>query len=296
MQHLVAHSVPPDWLFHDWREALDLWKRLLALGPVQAIAIMPDHVHRVSRAVDPEAWHGVLSGYARWRNNRRGEPGRGVWLPSPPPEQVKGSKHLLRTLRYVHLNPCRDKLATDPLEWPFTTHRDRVGLAIPSVVQPHHDPAWYHARVSGDPSVRVEGTDLPFGRQAMAPPTFVEIEAAVSALTRTITDDLRQRGPSRTLLIQALVTLTALSKSAIAAKLGVSHSAVSRAPTLPLATASVIERVLGDTRFAPLLEGDLTWQPAWRRYRERRIRSGAYDLLLERAGTKLRRRCHAKRP
>ncbi len=296
MLHRVAHSVPPGWLIHDWREALELWTRLLALGPAKAIAIMPDHVHHAARSIDPDAWHGVMSGYARWRNHHRDEPGRRVWLPSPPPEEIKGAKHLQRTVRYVHLNPCRDKLAPDPLAWPFTTHLDAVGLAVPGVLPRHRDPPWFHAYVSGDPSVRTEGTDLPYGRHGMAPPTVTEVEAAVSALTRTPLDDLRTRGPARTLFIQALLSLTTLTKSAIAAEIGVSHSTVVRASEIPSPTLAVIERVLGDTRFEPLYDGDLTWQPAWQRYRDRRIRSGAYDRLLQQARPALSRRVRSKRP
>jgi hypothetical protein len=35
-----------------------------------------------------------------------------------------------RTVRYIHLNPCRGELVSRPLAWPWSTHRDRLGLAV----------------------------------------------------------------------------------------------------------------------------------------------------------------------
>ncbi len=219
MLHLVAHSVPPGWLFHDWREAAELWRRLEALGPVRAMAIMPDHIHYIGRAIHWNAWLGALGGYARWRNHRRDEPGRCVFLPAPPPERLVDRKHLQRTIRYTHLNPCRDHLANDPLTWAFTSHRDAVGLAVPAVVAPNPEPARFHGYVSGDPSVRPEGTPLPYGLQSMREPSVAMVVAAVSALIRTVAVDLYARGPGRRLLIQALIACTSLSKRQIAAEL-----------------------------------------------------------------------------
>lgn len=34
----------------------------------------------------------------------------------------------------MHPNPCRARLVADPLAWPFSTHRDAVGLAVDPVV------------------------------------------------------------------------------------------------------------------------------------------------------------------
>ncbi|MFH1464709.1 MAG: hypothetical protein ABIO70_10015 [Pseudomonadota bacterium] len=167
MPHLTAHAFPPHFLFHDWREARRLWDGLLSVGPLQAAVLMPDHVHAVVPSVNWSAWLAFLRGYANWRNHLRGEVGRDVWLPAVPPEELKGQLHRRRTLRYVALNPCRDRLAPDPLAWPFSTHRDAVGLAIPGVVPVARDPAAHHAHVSGDPSVAVAGTALPSGMLSM---------------------------------------------------------------------------------------------------------------------------------
>ncbi|MFH1466827.1 MAG: hypothetical protein ABIO70_20755 [Pseudomonadota bacterium] len=283
MHHFTAHAFPPDLLFHDWCEARQLWDSLLSLGPVQALVLMPDHVHLIARDLDPQAWWHALRGYARWRNHHRGEPGRRVWLALGPPEEVLGAKHLRRALRYLALNPCRDRLVADPLAWPFSTYRDSVGLAVPGVVAIERDPVAWHAYVSSDPSVSVEGTDLPSGLRGLRAASVEQVVEAVSALARTPVEDLRRRGPARTLLVQGLLGCAHLSGRAVARHLGLSHTAIQKAAPLPSGTHARIERVLGDRRFAALHTHDLSLEWAWRRYREGRERRGAYAALLERA-------------
>lgn len=296
MQHLVAHSVPPHWLIHDWREADALWSRLIRLGPITVAAIMPDHVHLVLRRVDEGAWHGCLSGFARWRNHHRNEHGRLVWLPAPPPEPLRSRSHLERTVRYVHLNPCRAHLVDDPLAWPYTTHRDAVGLAVPGIIRTERDPPGFHAMVSGDPSVAVDGTDLPYGQRGLRAHRVEDITAAVSALSRTTLGGLKGAGPGRTLLIQALVALSPLSGRQIARTLGISSGTVSQTPPIPGAMLAKLERVLGDQRFGALYDNDLTRSPAWYRYRQLRVRNGSYAKLVSLAAPRMKRRPSAKRP
>ena len=282
MLHLVAHSVPPGWLFHDWHEAAELWARLARLGPLRAVALMPDHVHYVTRAVVWAAWLAALNGYARWRNHRR--------------EELTGRKHVDRTLRYTHLNPCRDRLASDPLAWPFTTHRDAVGLAIPGLIAPDPRPERFHAYVSGDPSVHPDGTDLPFGLHGLRDPSVEQVADVVSALTRTVLDDLYRRGPARTLFIQALAACTPMSKRAIAAELGISHTTVVATAPIPASSLNKVERTLGDPRFPALQSWDLTGTRAWQGYRHARERKGVHALLVKNAAKQLRRRSVEKRP
>lgn len=295
MHHFVAHAFPPDFLFRDWREAQFLWAGLLALGPPRALVIMPDHVHLISRHLSHDAWLGFIRGYACWRNHHRSEPGRCVWLPVEPAEPVVDSKHLRRTVRYVALNPCRDRLVADPLAWPFSGHRDAVGLAVPCVLPLERDPFRHHAYVSSDPSVMVEGTDLPGGMRGMRDATPAQVTAAVSALTRTTLDQLQRRGPARALLIQSLVACTPLSKRAIARELGMSASAVCDSTPISEGDLRCVERVLCDKRFDALHDHDLRRSWAWRQYQEGRIRRGAYDALLAHAEHRLRRRSVARR-
>ncbi|MFH1465241.1 MAG: hypothetical protein ABIO70_12720 [Pseudomonadota bacterium] len=290
MLHYAAHATPPDLLFRDWHEARQLWDRMLNLGPARALVVMPDHVHLLIRELDPGAWAHFLRSYACWRNLHRGEVGRRVWLPADPPEDLSSSKHLRRTARYIALNPCRDHLVKDPLAWAFGCHRDAVGLAVPGAVPAERDPAGHHAYVSGDPTVRVEGTELPSGLGSLRAATVEQVRDAVSALSRTPVEDLSRRGPARTFLIQSLVACTKLPARAVAREVGVSHPAVLATEPIASGTLSRVERVLGDPRFPALHLQDLSQAWAFRRYVEGRERRGAYAALL--ANSQVRLRAH----
>jgi hypothetical protein len=131
---------------------------------------MPNHVHLILKSDSPEAARSALT--LAVRGLLRGAGTRGLWQPLPPPSPIPDHKHLLRQIRYVHLNPCRDGLAPDPLCWPWSTHRGLVGGEYQPWVEPRvlsralsmpHTGfvAWIHGYVSADPSVALCGTPLP---------------------------------------------------------------------------------------------------------------------------------------
>lgn len=180
--HLVARSLPGTLIFHDWTEAVALWRRLVKAFPdAQALCIMPNHLHLLT--ADPAARRklaAVLSGFARWRAGYRGVVDATCWQPQPIPVSIPDRKHLRRTIRYVLLNPCRGGLAADPLAWPLSTHRDLVAMAVDFPA--HRDPAGLHAYVSADPSVCVVGTELPAIFRGFSPAE--RIAAATSSVLR----------------------------------------------------------------------------------------------------------------
>ncbi len=163
---------------------------------------------------------------------------------------------LRRNERYIHLNPCRARLIDDPLAWPWSTHRDRVGLAWPCAVPTRTDPAAFHRYVSADPSVAVDGTLLPCRLDGG---TAEQVYAAVSALTRSPAERLQLRGPARTLWIQSLRLLTELTQPAIAREVGVCLSTVQRLPPRWTPEIRLVRRVLGDRRFPALDDGAAAW-------------------------------------
>jgi hypothetical protein len=269
--HACHRATPGTLLFRTWAEARELWLRLVAGPRFRALVLMPDHIH--VQLSDPEQLASLavaLRSYARWRNEARGERGP-VWEHRAAPTPIRGREHLERTTRYIHLNPCRRKLASDPLAWPFSTHRDAVGLAWPAVRRPVADPERFHAWVSADPSVAVSGSSLPraadHGSRRW---TLTELAAAVSALTRSPASALRERGPARSMLLCAACRSSTASEAEIAAYLDVDRrtvrrSAARRDPRIPL-----VERVAGDPRFRVLGDGDLRAAPTWAAYRAHR--------------------------
>lgn len=268
MEHAALHARPGLWLFHDHVEARALWERLLGVTSVHHLCLMPDHAHAFAQRFAERALRGAMSGHARWLAHRRGEPGLKLWLPFDAPKVITNPEHLQRTRRYVLLNPCRGRLVDDPLAWAWSTHRDATGLAWPKARKVVADPADFHAYVSRDRSVHPEGTDLPYHRLDVAPPSYEEVEAAVSAVTRTPILWLRTRPSPRRKLILCLRCLTGLSVRGIALRLGVSKSTVSSVRPDRMELVRVVDRVIGDCRFPGLCFGDLRETAAWRRYRQ----------------------------
>lgn len=265
MLHVVARSLSGTLLFRTWDEARALWDRLVLVPGLTALVLMPNHVHLMAPEVREADFVRLLSGFARWRNARRGVTGP-VWQEHPPFHELPDDLHVRRTRRYVHLNPCRAGLVEDPLAWPFSTHRDAVGLAVSPVVRKSGDPEAFHAYVSADPTVSVEGTWLPQG--SAGPGTRPgAVAAAVSALTRTPEPGLRQRGEARTLLVQALKAHTALSMREVGEWVGLGESAVYKVPEGARDDLRRIERVLGDPRFGAMEAGDLRGSRGWSHYR-----------------------------
>ncbi len=274
MVHAAILAVRGRLLFHTWREARALWDMINARVRHKALVLMPDHLHALlAREEQFEALARAMRAYAQWRNARRGETGA-VFEHGARPTPVRGAEHAERTRRYIHLNPCRARLVEDPLAWPFSTHRDLVGLALPAVVPAVAQPARFHAYVSEDPAAHVAGTPWPEARGRGAPAP-ADVRAAVSALTRRTAHDLECAGPARDLLILAARQLSPpCPQAATAALLGVSEATVSRharrAGAANDAAVALVARVAGDARFPLLTDEDLRRTPAWRAYRHLR--------------------------
>ena len=119
-----------------------------------------NHVHLLVQADSPldeqQRLAKVMAGFSRRIGNAS------TWQPLGEPRAVPDRLHLQRTVRYVHLNPCRWRIVGDPLCWPYSTHRDLLGAVVdPWTTQDRmaraiglrgaHFPEWYHRYVSTDP-------------------------------------------------------------------------------------------------------------------------------------------------
>ncbi len=177
--HLVAHTLLGVRPFAEAAVAWDLWTSLRRGAPdAVAACLMPDHLHQLEHTDDPDAARRRLAlrlaAFARKLGYTR------LWDRLPDAEIVPDLKHLMRVVRYVHLNPCRDHLVGDPLCWPWSTHRAAVGAELEPWITPAQLAArlhrreqgfaeWFHGYVSKDATVHVAGTPLPVG----APPRAV---------------------------------------------------------------------------------------------------------------------------
>ncbi len=142
-----------------------------------------------------------------------------------------------------------------------------LGLAVDPVCALVREPERLHRWVSGDPSVRPEGTRLPLPPGDGVPLTLAEVRAAASAITRTTDAGLRVRGPARSLVVRASRALTDKTSEEIAAAVGLESSAVRHVSSDERDPAvALTRRVARDPRFALLRDNDLRRDPAWRAY------------------------------
>ncbi len=272
MFHHVARAAPGRLLFRTHAEGLALFRRLARAFPeAEALTVMPDHVHLVLPHDDPSGrLAGAMSGYARWRNHARREAGP-VWATHPAPERLPDDQHARRTVRYVHLNPCRARLVGDPLAWPFSSHRDAVGLAARPIRPVDPSPARFHAWVSADGAVAVAGTALPGGTWGDV--RWSEIVDAVGGVCRVHPAALLERGEPRTLALRTAWAHGLCDAGVLAAAVGIDASSVrricaavpARGGRFPDAALAACVRVVGDPRFSALDAGDLLTTAAWSR-------------------------------
>jgi hypothetical protein len=253
MFHLVARTRGRAPLWLDWSEGAALWARVTAATPgLVALVLMPDHLHLIHPADVRLRLADALGRYARWAHARRGT-GGALLAPLPAAEPLVDPQKVRRSVRYVHLNPCRARLVDDPLSWPFSTHRDALGCAARPVIRPARDPERFHRYISADPTVHVLGTSLP--ARALQVDDPARVAEAVSAALRVPLAELRRRGPARSLYLALARSLCpAAPPLGVAAEVGVGRHALLRAAAgpRPAATAAV-QACAGDPRLGPLV-------------------------------------------
>jgi putative transposase len=255
MLHQVARTQNRWPLFRTWEEACRLWTLLGRVAPdLVAACLMPDHLHLLAPRDIRAPLARALGGYTRWRNSREGlSGGRMERLPLPTP--VVGTQKVRRNIRYIHLNPCRGRLVADPLAWPFSTHRDALGLAARPLRRVDPDPVRFHRYVSSDPTVGVAGTDLPLQLDV---PGLEDLAAAVSEMHRVPLPQLSRRGAPRTALVGAARAL-GVSAPVIAARVGLSASGVRETPP-DTSELNRLVRLAGDARLPGLACGPQPWR------------------------------------
>jgi hypothetical protein len=190
-----------------------LWPRLRETFP-NAIAseLMPNHPHLLNASQDPDADAEKLARLLGHFGRRFGVGGQVSIVAKP--QLIEDRQKLERSVRYIALNPCREGLATCPLAWPWSTHRDLVGASVDPWVtaerlaralqRPLEDFAIrHHAYVSADPSANVEGTPFPktARTQTIATVPLDAVHDSAVAALRLGRDALRLRGAARALFV-----------------------------------------------------------------------------------------------
>jgi len=241
-----------------------LWDRLHEVAPPPLAAVcMPNHLHVLVRVDDPDGLRDDLARtLGHWR--RRFGPEGFAWQPVPPPELVTGNTKILRSIRYVVLNPNRAGLCDDPLEWVMSTHRDAMG----AVADPWLDAAGLrelgvdcsdeearerlHTWVSGDPTVRAEGTPPPTREEAttLARHPLTQVARAAASAMRGLPGDVRLRGATRSLFVALAARHGWGETTALAEACAASPRTIRRLREAPSPEAAIraAELCLGDPR------------------------------------------------
>ena len=267
MMHFTPRAVRGTLLFRTWSEARGLWEALTSRLPrLEALVLMPDHVHLLAEGDVAEALSIGMRAYAFHRNRLRGEAGS-VWARESYARPVADARHARRTERYIYLNPVRAGLVDDPLAWPFSSLRDALGLAVAPVRAEVRRPAGLLDYVAHDLDGGLSGSRMPEAPPG-ARPSAALVLRAVSSLTRTPVPALGRRGPTRDLWIASLRVLAGLPTGRAAALVGVSARTARRVPARLDREVARVGRVCGDRRFSALEAGDL--RGLWPGYAGRR--------------------------
>lgn len=190
------------------------------LSALLAGVLMLDHLHLVLRCEQPARARRTLASLLASfsRRFRLGE----LWERLPDPKRIVGVHKLRRVVRYVLLNPSRPcfvsgkwvKLTSDPLTWPWSTHRDLLGATADPWVNKDHLASEldmdsegflnrFHHYVSSDPDVSAAAKKIPQIAQPAHAPTepLADIALAASAATRQPVEALGRRGAARRIFV-----------------------------------------------------------------------------------------------
>ncbi len=108
-----------------------LWGEWNGLFPqVEASCVMPDHLHASEATTDVGARLTQVKHLLHRFERRFGTAGKVRWHVPDLPTPTRDREKWLRDIRYIHLNPCRAGLVRDPLEWPWSTHREWLDLGL----------------------------------------------------------------------------------------------------------------------------------------------------------------------
>ena len=203
------------------------WAALRRRYPaVLAACFMGNHLHLLVEDTDPDQEIAFLGPCLRALR---------AWRDLEIEASVASTRtKVRRDLRYIALNPCRARLAADPLEWLWSTHRELVG-AVPDPWVDHAAVrrlcgplAEVHRYVSSDPSVQVSGTPLPRPAEprcaAIHPLASIRRAARVACRGGSIL----RRGSARVLFLHLAHHQGWRARSQLAEVCGMSPQAVGR--------------------------------------------------------------------
>jgi REP element-mobilizing transposase RayT len=159
LYHLITRGNDRQIIFHepaDYSKFLSILKIQKTRLPffLYAYCLMPNHVHllieRKEHAVG-RIMHRVLTSYSRYYNWKYGRVGHAL-QGRYKAILCQSDTYLCRLVRYIHLNPVRAKMVSQPEDYPYSSHGAYLGR---EQIVP----------VDIDPVLRHFGTTLTIARQ-----------------------------------------------------------------------------------------------------------------------------------
>jgi hypothetical protein len=268
--HFTGRALWSHSPFSDREVCEDAWRRLRErFDRCAASVLMPTHFHLVAETRNLVQARGALSSWIGaitkvWFPRKR------IWEPLPPPNRIPDAHHLMRQIRYVHLNPCRDGLVPDPMQWEWSTHREALGAVAPVWMDMariaaawkkplSRFPVELHRYVSGDPSVHPAGSPPPRPISSIVAPYSAIAQAAIMATRSSSGDHLRHGTLARRLAVHLARRIGAHKMEELAGFLGITPRAVFQIAACALTPAEEAAlqaalRVLCEPRFFPQRE------------------------------------------
>ena len=107
---------------------------------IHAYVLMDNHVHLLATPERDDALSRAMQAvgrrYVRWFNRRHGRSGT-LWEGRFRSSLVEADLYLLACQRYIESNPVRAGLVETVADWPWSSHRHHVGLAVDPLVRTH---------------------------------------------------------------------------------------------------------------------------------------------------------------
>lgn len=107
---------------------------------IHAYVLMSNHFHLLAtpQTVEgiPQMMQAVGRRYVRYFNQRQARTGT-LWEGRYKSTLIQAERYLLACMAYIDLNPVRAGIATEPSDYPWSSHAHYVGLRNDKLVSPH---------------------------------------------------------------------------------------------------------------------------------------------------------------
>lgn len=107
---------------------------------VHAYVLMDNHFHLLATPQTsdglPQMMQAVGRSYVRYFNDRHGRTGT-LWEGRYRSTVVQSDRYLLACMVYLDLNPVRAGIATQPIDYPWSSHAHALGLSNDRLITPH---------------------------------------------------------------------------------------------------------------------------------------------------------------